>query len=56
MDARDVNASLWAYQAANLLDAHDVDDVDASAPPPQPVGAFSGMLARIATRFGLGRA
>jgi hypothetical protein len=56
MDARDVNASLWAYRAANLLDASGGDEVVASAAPAQPVGAFSGMLARIATRFGLGNA
>lgn len=55
MDARDVNASLWAYQAANLLDVPGGDEVAASAAPAQPVGAFSGMLARIANRFGLGR-
>lgn len=54
MDARDVNACLWAYRAANLLDTHDSDEADAPPAPP-PVGAFSGMLARLANRFGLGR-
>lgn len=53
MDARDVNASLWAYRAANLLNESDEDA--RSAQPAQPAGAFSGMLARIAHRFGLGR-
>ncbi len=53
MDARDVNASLWAYRAANLLS--EAGEETRSAQPAQPVGAFSGMLARIAQRFGLGR-
>ena len=47
----DANACLWAYRAANLLAAGD--DMIETAPPPR-VGAFSGMLARIASRFGLG--
>ncbi len=55
VDAREVNASLWAYRAANLL---ETPGGGTPAPPPaqQPVGAFSGVLARIAVRFGLGRA
>lgn len=53
MDARDVNASLWAYRAANLLAAPD--DASEASPSPQPVGVFSGMLSRIANRFGLGK-
>lgn len=57
LDARDVNATLWAYRAANLLERQDATADAAVAPPPaQPVGAFSGMLARIASRFGLARA
>ena len=55
VDAREVNASLWAYRAANLL---ETPGGGTPAPPTaqQPVGAFSGVLARIAVRFGLGRA
>ncbi|NOT86788.1 MAG: hypothetical protein HOP03_01235 [Lysobacter sp.] len=51
--ARDINASLWAYRAANLLDAQG--ESAGGEPPPRPsAGAFSGILARIASRFGLG--
>lgn len=56
LDARDVNASLWAYRASNLLERLDDASAAAVAPQAQPVGAFSGMLARIASRFGLARA
>lgn len=53
MDPLDVNASLWAYRAADLLEA------STDAPPPQTqlktVGQFSGLVARVARRFGLGR-
>lgn len=57
LDPRDVNATLWAYRAANLLERQDATADAAVAPAPaQPVGAFSGMLARIASRFGLARA
>lgn len=52
--AHDVNASLWAYRAANLLAATG-DSVVEAAPAPPPTGTFSGILARIATRFGLGK-
>ncbi len=50
----DVKASLWAYQASNLLSSSD-HAVDAIRPAPPPTARFSGMLARIANRFGLGR-
>lgn len=56
IDARDVNASLWAYHAAHLLERQDATGAAVAPPPAQPVGAFSGMLARIASRFGLSRA
>lgn len=49
----DVNATLWAYAAANLLDMPVA--MPKEAPPPQPVRAFSGIMARIAQRFGLAR-
>jgi len=56
MDAREVNASLWAYRAANLLESPDIAAMPAAtAAAESPVGAFSGVLARIAVRFGLGR-
>lgn len=55
VDAREVNASLWAYRAANLLEMPD-SAILAPTSTAQPVGAFSGVLARIAFRFGLGRA
>ena len=54
VDAREVNASLWAYRAANLLETPS-GATPAPSPTEQPVGAFSGVLARIALRFGLGR-
>ena len=54
IDARDVNASLWAYRAANLLEVTDQNTKAPESTP--PVGAFSGILARIAQRFGLVRA
>lgn len=50
----EVKASLWAYQASNLLSSSD-NSVDAIRSPPPPTARFSGMLARIASRFGLGR-
>ncbi len=52
----EVKASLWAYQASNLLLSAD-DNVNVNAMPsaPPPTARFSGMLARIANRFGLGR-
>ena len=50
----EVKASLWAYQASNLLSSSD-NSVDAIRPAPAPTARFSGMLARIANRFGLGR-
>ncbi len=50
----EVKASLWAYQASNLLSASDSGD-DTTRLPPPPTARFSGMLARIASRFGLGR-
>ena len=55
--ADEVNACLWAYRAANLLEVPD-DAANATAVPAlqSPVGAFTGVLARIAVRFGLGRA
>lgn len=53
VDAADVNATLWAYAAANLLDMPVA--MPKTEPPPQPVRAFSGIMARIAQRFGLVR-
>jgi hypothetical protein len=50
----EVKASLWAYQASNLLSSSD-DSVDAMRSAPAPTARFSGMLGRIANRFGLGR-
>lgn len=50
----EVKACLWAYQASNLLSSSD-NSVDAIRLPPPPTARFSGMLARIASRFGLGR-
>ncbi len=50
----EVKASLWAYQASNLLSSSD-DSVDAIRSAPVPTARFSGMLGRIANRFGLGR-
>ncbi len=50
----EVKASLWAYQASNLLSSPD-NSVDAIRPAPAPTARFSGILARIANRFGLGR-
>ena len=50
----EVKASLWAYQASNLLSSAE-SSVDAIRSAPQPTARFSGMLARIANRFGLGR-
>ncbi len=50
----EVKASLWAYQASNLLSSSD-NSIDAIRLPPPPTARFSGMLARIASRFGLGR-
>lgn len=53
MDARDVNASLWAYAASRLL------EVSSLAPDGETrahiVGAFPELLGRIARKFGLGR-
>lgn len=54
VEAADVNATLWAYAAANLLDMPDA--VPREEPPPQTARPFSGIMARIAQRFGLGRA
>jgi hypothetical protein len=56
VDARDVHATLWAYRAANLLERPDAASAAIAPAPVQPIGAFSGMLARIASRFGLSRA
>ncbi len=50
----EVKASLWAYQASNLLSSAD-SGVDSIRSAPPPTARFSGMLARIASRFGLGR-
>lgn len=50
----EVNASLWAYQASNLLSSSE-NSIDAMRSPPPPTARFSGMLARIANKFGLGR-
>jgi hypothetical protein len=52
MDETDIRASLWAYQASNLLSIPNGKD-DAARPPAQPAAPFSGILARIASRFGL---
>lgn len=49
----EVKASLWAYRASNLL--LDADSMDHEAQPPPPTALFSGMLARLASRFGLVR-
>lgn len=54
VEAADVNATLWAYAAANLLDMPDA--MPGKEPPPQTARPFSGIMARIAQRFGLGRA
>ncbi len=48
----EVNASLWAYRASNLLST--CNSIDAEATPP-PTGRFSGILSRIASHFGLTR-
>ena len=56
IDARDVHATLWAYRAANLLERLDAAGAAVASAPAQPVGTFSGVLARIASRFGLARA
>lgn len=53
IDAADVNATLWAYAAANLLDLPV--EMPKAEPPPQPVRVLSGIMARIAQRFGLSR-
>lgn len=53
VDAREINASLWAYRAANLL--HETNEDVRPVSAPQSVGVFSGILSRIASRFGLGR-
>lgn len=50
----EVKASLWAYQASNLLSSSD-SSADAIRSAPVPTARFSGMLGRIANRFGLGR-
>ena len=50
----EVKASLWAYQASNLLSSAD-NNIDAMRSPPAPTARFSGILGRIANRFGLGR-
>ena len=50
----EVNASLWAYQASNLLLAANGADDEARLPSP-PTARFSGILSRIASRFGLVR-
>lgn len=52
VDARDVNASLWAYRAANLLEA---TDENSKTHETTPAVAFPGILARIAQRFGIVR-
>ncbi len=49
----EVNASLWAYQASNLLLADNGANREARSPP--PTAHFSGILSRIASRFGLTR-
>jgi len=54
VSAEEVKASLWAYQASNLLSSSD-NSADAIRLPAPPTARFSGMLARIANRFGLGR-
>ena len=53
MEASDVNASLWAYRAADLLETST--DAPALEPQLNAIGQFSGLLARVARRFGLGR-
>lgn len=50
----EVKASLWAYQASNLLSSSG-NSVDAIRSAPAPTARFSGILGRIANRFGLGR-
>ncbi len=50
----EVKASLWAYQASNLLFSSD-NSADAIRSAPAPTALFSGILGRIANRFGLGR-
>lgn len=50
----EVKASLWAYQASNLLFSSD-NSGDAIRSTPAPTARFSGILGRIANRFGLGR-
>lgn len=52
IDAADVNATLWAYAAANLLDM-PIDALPKEEPQPQTARPFSGIMARIAQRFGL---
>lgn len=51
VDPQEINACLWAYRAANLL-VSSSENIEVR-PPPRQVGAFSGMLSRIASRFGL---
>ena len=50
----EVKASLWAYQASNLLSSSD-NSADAIRSAPAPTARFSGILGRLANRFGLGR-
>lgn len=53
----DVNAALWAYRAAGLLETEGSKGVfTAVHERPQDAGRLGGLLARIASHFGLSRA
>lgn len=54
IDAAEVNATLWAYAAANLLDMPAMQPREEPAPP--ATRPLAGIVARLAVRFGLSRA